>query len=724
MNLSAVPLRKYYIWGLKALIFVIPFLSLWIATSYYFPYITARNFAFRILVELALALWLGLMAIDKSYRPKFTVISGAILVFVIVVAFADILGVNFYKSFWSNFERMEGLITILHLAAYFLITTSIFKVKKDWLVFFNLFVVAGLLVGAYGFLQVLGLKEAIQGGGNRMDGTIGNPTYFAVYLVLILGIISILFCNAQNRAAKYFYGISAGYCLFILYFTASRGAALAMFVSIPIFAALYLFFYRKDPDPRRKLYKKIAAGIIVLTILTPIAVKLMNNVSFVKESPTLSRLASTSLGERTVKSRFLIWDIAWQAFKERPLLGWGQENFLQAFSKYYHPGLYRQEPWFDRAHNIVMDWLVNGGILGLLAYFAIWLALYFGIFRLLYTRKVSKSEGIVLLVGPMAYFIQNLFVFDNINTYILFFTFLAYVNFLIRQDAIISEQESVPSAKIIESGIAIAVIVAALIGGYYVNWRPASQARAIIQGLIATTDRDDPFTKTYDEFKKALNYNTFGNAEVLEQLSQTTSALMDQGGVSGEIKLRYLDFFSSEAEKYLEKFPNDIRMHLFLAEVYQRSSQFDPSKLIKARDRFKIGLKLSPQKQQIITALANNYLINQEVEKAMELLDLAISLDESNLEALGNKAFVAVLLQRTDLVQEVINKMTALQKAGWRDPSDEGLYLEQLARIGAAYMRVKGLANARLIYEQLLKLKPDNEDYRRILEDIKLAQNQ
>jgi len=43
--------------------------------------------------------------------------------------------------------------------------------------------------------------------------------------------------------------------------------------------------------------------------------------------------------------------MAWEGVKEKPLLGWGQENFNLVFNKYYEPSLYGQEVWFDRVHN-------------------------------------------------------------------------------------------------------------------------------------------------------------------------------------------------------------------------------------------------------------------------------------------------------------------------------------------------------------------------------------
>ena len=72
----------------------------------FFPFITGKNFAFRILVEVMLGAWAMLLFIDASYRPKFSWILAAAGTFLAVIAIADFNGVNPYKSFWSNYERM------------------------------------------------------------------------------------------------------------------------------------------------------------------------------------------------------------------------------------------------------------------------------------------------------------------------------------------------------------------------------------------------------------------------------------------------------------------------------------------------------------------------------------------------------------------------------------------------------------------------------------------
>ena len=139
-------LASYYVWGIKALVFVIPFLSVWIATSMFFPYITGRNFAFRILVELALVLWVALAVLKREYRPKMTQMMIAILAFTGIIGLANLLGVEPSLSFWSRLERMEGYMMILHLAAYFVVMTNVFRTKKEWFQFFNAVVPKNLAV--------------------------------------------------------------------------------------------------------------------------------------------------------------------------------------------------------------------------------------------------------------------------------------------------------------------------------------------------------------------------------------------------------------------------------------------------------------------------------------------------------------------------------------------------------------------------------------------------
>ena len=701
-------LTKYYVRAIKALIFVIPFLSYWIASSMYFPYITGRNFLFRILVELALVLWVGLAVLNKEYRPKFTPIVWAVVIFTAIVGLADFFGVDAYASFWSRFERMEGYLMILHLAAYFFILTNVFRTKKEWLTLFNLVMIAGILVGGYGVLQLLGIKEAIQGGDVRIDGTIGNPTYLAAYLTLVIALSLILFFNAKKSWLKYLYAAVVAFNFFIMFFTASRGAAFAFLISIPLFLILYLVFYRKTEDPKERKLKKIALAALALMMVVPASIWFSRGSSLVQNNAVLSRITSVSFQERTIRSRFQIWGIAWKAFQERPILGWGQENFLEAFSKYYDPRLYDQEPWFDRPHNIVFEWLINAGILGLISYLSLFAALFWGVRKLLKGGAVNKKEGLVLAVVPATYFLQNFFVFDNFNTYVIFFSLLAYVNSLVvnKSSEAPAEQNNVrPSVWAFSSGLLVAAAVI-----YFINLVPMAQSQGIISALRATTDQTDPIGKTLAAFKKSISYNAFGEAEVLEHLARTSSMLAGQDSIPNNLKAPFLQYAVQRMQDYLDRHPHNIRMHLMFGSLYESMRSLNQQFVFQAREEIKTALALSPNKQQIIFLLADNYIATNEVGKAVELMKQAVALEPSNIEANVNLTIVAILDGNNDLVSKTLENINQLRLNPPDGRSAVGLlweYAVSLNKIGNIYVRIGQKSRARSIYNRLLSLEPD-----------------
>ena len=159
---------------------------------------------------------------------------------------------------------------------------------------------------------------------------------------------------------------------------------------------------------KEKRYRLAAIGAVASVVLIVFGFYLFKNTDFVKGSQTLSRFSEISFKEKGTQSRVMLVQMGWQAFKERPIFGWGPENFNLVFSKYYDARLWSQEPWFDRSHNIIFDWLIHGGILGLLSY----LSLYGASLYVLW-KKYGRDK-----------FQENLMTYLNDHTQPLVFMFL------------------------------------------------------------------------------------------------------------------------------------------------------------------------------------------------------------------------------------------------------------------------------------------------------------
>lgn len=572
---------------LGAVVCVIPFV---VANGMFFPFITGKNFLFRVLVELAFGLWLVLAYRDPAYRPKKSSILWAVVAFMGVIAVADFFGENATKAVWSNYERMEGLVTILHLGAYFLVATSVFQTMKSWTRLFEASLFASVVMAGYGLLQLGGFLDIHQGS-TRLDATFGNSAYLAVYMLINIFLAAFLAARAQGmfaRPMRMVYAVIALLDTFIVYHTATRGAILGLITGVMVTGVLIALFSDRESNARRVGLGALVAVLLIVGIFFAI-----RDTSFVKESPVLSRFSSISFSEQTTKSRFMVWNMALQGFKERPILGWGQEGFNYVFNKYYNPKMWSQEPWFDRAHNVFLDWLIAGGILGLAAYLSL-----FG--TLLYLLWASSAERFSLLeksilTGLLAgYFVHNLVVFDNLMSYVLFFSILAMVHSvsteLPARGAPQATKRTPHDDSEADVGLSMGVAIFALVltGGlvYTVNYKPYETNVALINTLQAQANIPTP-SDELEQLFQSLNNPKISNEERRKLFSDTTTLWADslkkypysEHAVSLAEALALTGNTASAqtyfpmAEKVLatavENSPNDIGVHVRLASLYE-----------------------------------------------------------------------------------------------------------------------------------------------------------
>jgi tetratricopeptide (TPR) repeat protein len=447
--------------------------------------------------------------------------------------------------------------------------------------------------------------------------------------------------HAKSRAGKIFYGLAAAFTLMSIYFTATRGAMLALLLGGFIFSVIYLALIKTDTEKGKK-HRKIGLYILGTLVAIPILFAIFRNTEFVSSSPVLGRFRNLSLDD----ARAYIWQMSFQGFKERPILGWGPENYGLVFSKYYRPELYAQEPWFDRAHNIVLDWLVNAGVPGLLSYLGIFVAAFYLLWLNWQKKKVTLEVGITLAILLVVYFLQNLFVFDNIATYISFFAILAYIyNMTVFEDPLANESGSSSGSRHSAYKPAIDIAYAPLAGVFLAlplfytlyagNWKPYAANIALLNGIKVRTIQE--VDAGYDEFKKALEYNTLGNQEIREQYAKFAEIVVMTEGIPDAKKLEIFKMALQEIDKSIQENPLDSRPLLFFSALLIRANL--PDQALAALNK---ALELSPQKQQVYFEIGDLYLKRADYPKAIEILEKAWKLEPKFRKALVN--YLAALI--------------------------------------------------------------------------------
>ncbi len=633
---------------IKVLAILALFTPLIISKSTLFPFIFGKAIAFQILVELMLIFYLVGLAKFPEWRPRFSLLMAALAAFFVVLVLSTVFGVDPYMSFWSKHERMEGLFTLSHYFVFFLVLTSVFRKKEDWTGFLKWSVIAAFLVALHASAQWLNLPGFVKGIG--ISATLGNSSFLATYLVFNSFFALFLFLNerkSQNieisktrksrrpalAGAGGFYLACFLFFNFVLLLTGTRAALYGQFLGLFVFSGLYGFFLA---SPRLK--KTIAAGLVLAVVFVSL-IFVFKDSDFVKGSRILARVTDTSFKSATLQQRFAGWRTGIEAFKTRPLLGWGQENYYIVFHKFLDPYFYGPTETFDRPHNKYIDVLVSNGALGLLTYLAIFGVLFFWIWRnrpkfsfpaVFKNSSAASANSSVIPANssvipanssvipakagiqknarrtpddnfvPLwffglisAYLVQNTLLFDMPTSYPFFFLTLAFANFIFAGPSSAIASEARQSPKKILPVLAFVLIPALVFVLWRGNLKPYGESRLLIQTINAMPK---DFAASFDYSRKLFKSPSFVKIEARNVIAQN---LIDKGSQANlrenSTLMTYALFMVDELRKGVKESPLNFRHYGSLANLYGFLGQADSVYSKKSEETARLALEIFPR---------------------------------------------------------------------------------------------------------------------------------
>ncbi len=408
-----------------ALCLIAPWSLLWLDSSLLFPYITGKAWMFRATVELAFALSLILSLGQRTSagaRTKSGHIS-QVLVYVLLgflawTGLCNMFGVDGYRSFWSNWERMGGFVDYLHWAMYLFCLLSVVSYERIRATLIN-------LVAAITLVCLIGLFDDH----TRSISTLGNPIYFGNLAVFGVFLSVWLFVGCKpgqgwkTWAFRLFLVLALAIAVVAIYKSASRGPLLALIVGVLVMLMSVGFGLARQRG-------RLMGGVFLMTSLV-IGGLLLTQTSAIQhtleqsDSYALQRLGRVSLSNQTTADRLENWRIALDASQRYPWMGWGQENYMIAFNQHYRPGVIdKAKLWFDRAHNAYLDVLVASGIPGLLLYC---LMLGLPIYLLWPIPGWSRLQKSCILALFTAFLFKNLVGFDTFSSNLVWFSLVAVI---------------------------------------------------------------------------------------------------------------------------------------------------------------------------------------------------------------------------------------------------------------------------------------------------------
>ncbi|MEK7203384.1 MAG: O-antigen ligase family protein [Patescibacteria group bacterium] len=621
--------QKFYLIILKAGVYL-SFLSVFLVLpNLLFPFITSKQIFFNILMEILTIFWLALIIKYPRTMPKKSWITFGLTAFFSALLISSIFGVDFNLSFWGDIERMLGWFHIFHFFLFYLIIITVFRDWNDWRDLFIVSIIVSTIVCLYSIFKI-------------PHSVIGNTAYVSGYAIFNIYFALILFfrrrLEEKNKKQSWFIGalylIAAFIMLLVMKATNTRGAYVGLGVSFLLFFILFIFHSK---NKKVKIYSILAIAFGTILILL---IFLFPQSQLVKNTPIINRIVQISSDAVTFQTRLISWGSAVKDFRNHPFIGTGYGNFAITFDKYFDPKFYNyttSETYFDRAHNNLIDIASTAGFVSLFFYLSIFVAVLRYLFQGKKQNKIFKIEFILLLCLFVAYFIQNLAVFDSLVTYISLMITLGYVYWLVNQK---KEEESIHNSDLNNKEIAVLFVAGFIFLSiiYQYNIKVWQMLDSTIAGHTAFAKGDVEAGIT--AFQKALSYKT-----VLDRDSRTSLINLITANpnilhsLSIDKRREFFDFVIKQAEENIKYNQFDSMAQMQLAQIFYTTSMSYTEQKDKfhyfserALEAINKSIAASPGRITTYPTKAQIYISIGEKDKAIETLNYAISLNKEFIQ--------------------------------------------------------------------------------------------
>ncbi len=756
---------------LRWMIYASALVPLIIFAQFQSPFHFGKVVMLRALVEAMVVLYVFLAWRNPEYRPKSSPVTWAFFTLTLAFTLTTITSVAPTQSLWGTLERMGGLFTFWHYFIFYLVTVSVLRTREHWRTLIDLMVSVGVVSAIYGFLQHLTSWSFILGSGGRERpfGTIGNTALFAGYQIILAflgatmlllkrfgpasgtpntqrgwwfiggGLFSMLFIalamgnsglwvvplglvlygcflvGAHSPCgAMWFYGIATATMFVAIGTTAVRGSMLAVVVAVVLFAALWSSVF----SSRRG--RTALLGLLSLVVVLVFAAVLLRSTSFVQNSRYLNRITNFSISTYTVQTRFWAWSAGLKGWMDSPktvLLGWGPENFNVPFSKYFNPKFFigpGSETFFDRAHNMFVEVLVTMGLVGELAYLALFAAVFWVLVRCMrHPDRDMRIFGVGFCTLVVAYMVHNCFIFDTSANFLTFFTVLAFIAHVAQRglEAPATNQRLEPrngksrpvpwTTAQVFSGIVLVTVAAVLV--YTTDVETSLANYASTRAIIAGAQGD--FNRAVAKYSEAIDYNVPGRYEYRLNFAQflldasASPGVMDQPAFT-QAALKSIAYVKQDVQED----PHDYLPLLYLARLYSmlgESSTTSPYN-DQALQYSTQALTISPTFVRTYYEIGQEYLNKRDFPNAFTAFKKAADLNPNVGLSWWYAGVVDVQIGRVTEGLQYISKALDL---GYRLSETDAL------RLVDAYLKVGDLKSVAQLYAQLTQASPTNTTY-------------
>lgn len=671
LSIKQETLRRVIVVGIMLLLFAIP---LTFDPTAYDAFELPKITLFRILTILVTFVWLILLVKRGEFSVPSSPLNWPIVAFLGISVISTIFSRNPGVSFRGLYNfYFWGLTAIMGYILLYIIISTVLE-DKDGEDMITAVLLGSVAVIFYGFVQRQGMDilEWAASPRHRIWSTLGNPNFLGGYLIMVIPLAVSRFLNKNQKEEVrviLFFLIAALFAT--LSFTLSRASWLAIVIASLIWA---VSLGRKMLKRKLGWMSALAVVVVFFGVLFVLPYRGPTG-----EQAVVERATSTlDVNEASNRVRVAGWEVALRIVKRRPLLGTGLDTFKEAFLQHMGPDFESIAgkniiPFY--AHNEFLQVAGTTGLIGLAAYFWLWVAFIGEAWR---ASRQSKGEEKLfwsgLLASGVALLIYNQFHFSVLSTSLLFWL---YLGMLARRRKKFSFRLPAIFTSGLTRTIGFAVFGFAALFLVIVCARPYLADLHFKQGLSylssAWPERGLRF------FRRAVELNP-RVAQYHFSLAQAAKANVLRA-TSIKEKEMYLDELVKNYREAVRWHPrNPVCRHNLGIGLLWRTQIIGEDRLEEAIGELKEAVRLAPNLAEFSYSLGKAYAIKRDFVKALPRYQKVVEIEPQNLSARHHLA-------------EAFYKLGYLEKAaeGWRyilrmDPENakaqQGLRLIKEQKLG------------------------------------------
>jgi len=654
--------------GIRVGIVLVLWTPIIVAPGTFFHFVVGKALYARSMIEIIAAMWVILVIWDPAHRPPRSWVLAAFGLYVWTALVSAVVGVDFTHSFWSDYYRMVGVWDLLHWFLFALVATSVLRSAGAWRSLLNWNLVVSLVLSLVALAQAYGAFGISSQ--DRVHATIGNPSYLAAILMvttlIAAGFLARSFVpviggecavpeqvasgsmrrsrrsearpSGRNRSRhqvllwRVFWAATAALGVWVLFLTGTRGSLVGLVagaVAMPV--ALTIFGNRKALRPVGLAALGVVSGVAVLFVLDQ-SPRISVSPGY-PDQTTSARMVRTTVEESSVAIRLKLIGVAVKGFLDRPVLGWGHDNFSRVYDRFADASFYKYGTVpADQPHNKVAEELATKGALGTLCYGTLWIVLVWAIVR---RRRQPREETLAYAVLGAAggYFVQNLFLFDTPATLLQWALLMSWVAGQERAAAEVAEELPMGRGKrgsprqrphrivgqfLVSPGVrtAVVLVVAVFLGTslYFLNYRPYQATRLFSQAYNGSGHLEDDLTLAQKSFDTFPAMATKPRRFMLKRLNTQWN------GMNSEQRRLVVEFVQEQSEHGLSAAPHNARLISNLLPVLQATAG-SQERLARLDPLLQTLRQLAPEQVYTYEALAVQELKRGNYREALRIVD-------------------------------------------------------------------------------------------------------